>query len=91
MKGYNGWANYETWNTALYFTQDGQFEGHLPDYVDDVCGLARIIESEVWEYVNDDLNGSGYIADMVGVAVSEVNWYELAETLLADYDPDVID
>lgn len=91
MSSYNGWTNHKTWNTALYFIQDGQFDDYLSDYVDDVYGLAQTIESEVREYVNNDLNGSGYVMDMIDAALGEVNWRELAETLLEDYEPETED
>jgi hypothetical protein len=39
-----------------------------------------------WVEENWDLPVSGFAADLVGAALSEVNWYEIAEALVDDLE-----
>ena len=81
MSGYNGWKNYETWLTNLWHGDSlNEYylelfrEGNLtnPVEADDVKDY---IESLIFE---DVLPESGFIADLVNGAMSEVDWREIA-------------
>ena len=94
---YNGWTNYETWNVALWLDNDrteyevtrskarayriggalhegrtaaGEFADWLQEYVDET---RPEIPASMW-------------SDLLSAAFSEVNWYEIAENLLAEDD-----
>lgn len=98
---YNGWTNYETWNVKLWMDNDeGSYfywEEAAQDAFDNADGetgeekrdnavgdLSRQIEREIKDAA-PDLGASTY-ADLLGTALSEVNWYEIAESLLDDVD-----
>ncbi len=83
-KTYNGWANYETWATALWLANDpGTYENarrivltandawhaqlDLRYYVEDLPDIAAAIES------------ASLASDLLGAALSEINWKEIAE------------
>lgn len=92
--GYNGWTNYETWAVALWLDNDeGSHEywnENAQDALDTVEGdkeqaaadLAEGIKGWVTEMAPD--LGASMFADLLNAAISEVNWYEIAEGYLAD-------
>ena len=90
MTTYNGWTNYETWNVKLWLDND---EGTY----DEVRAMARRSRSaydlgqELREFVLDgmpDLGASMY-ADILGAALRDVNWQEIAEAYREDEDAEV--
>ena len=81
-KEYNGWTNYATWNVALWLDNEQGSHSHFVERAaaleDETWALAKEIE----EYVREgapDLDASTY-ADLLGAALSSVNWYEIAES-----------
>ena len=68
---YNGWTNYETWLTNLWFSE-------YFDYLSEDGCLTDIRES-VEEHM-DELIGnerSGFLGDVIGTFMGEVNWKEI--------------
>jgi hypothetical protein len=91
-KEYNGWTNYETWVVALWMDNEqgsqSYWEEVATEYMDadnaednDTNGLAERLKSEHEEALPEV---QGFAADLLGAAMSEVDWYEIAEHLLAD-------
>lgn len=81
MSGYNGWKNYETWLTNLWHGDS------LNDYYLEIFregNLTNPVEADdVKDYIeslifDDVLPESGFIADLVNGAMSEVDWREIA-------------
>jgi len=86
-KEYNGYTNYETWLVALWINND---EG-LQDYVMEMAarsdGYAYHLADDMKAYFEDDKPElSGMWADMLGAALSEVDWDDLGETFMRDYE-----
>ncbi len=76
---YNGWANYETWNVALWIDNE-------PGSYEERCRMARRAASpadlagylKAWvEEMAPDL-GASMFSDLLSAALSEVDWYEIA-------------
>lgn len=96
-KRYNGWKNYETWLVGLWLDNDaGSYsqwderareiysESEATQYSSrrDVASsdLAKEIQDEVEEA--NPLPSSGLYTDLLTGALSEVDWYEVAEHYL---------
>lgn len=100
-KEYNGWTNYETWNVALWMDNEQGSNEYWREVAEEVyagtdeedvkeartrdavtCLAARIEEAH--EEAMPEVTGC--FADLLGAAMQEVNWEEIAEHLLADLE-----
>jgi len=95
---YNGWTNYETWGVALWLSNDeGTYnlvremagEARESDRAttgymgaDAASVLADALEDMVKTNAPD--MGASMYADLLGAALSEVNWYEIAQNILSE-------
>ena len=84
-KEYNGWTNYETWVTKLWLDND---EGSYRYWADqaagsDIATLANQLKAEHAEAIPETMH-TGLFADLLTAALSEVNWDEIAESLIED-------
>lgn len=79
-RSYNGWSNYETWCVALWIDNEEsmQSEAHeMGERAIDPHRLADALKNWI-EEMQPDLGASMW-ADMLGAAMSEVDWREIAE------------
>ena len=100
-EGYNGWKNYETWNVALwidndqstYYTRQEMAQQAYDDAEQDdedermreaTRELAQALENWIDE-MRPPMEASMF-ADLLGAALSEVDWYEIAENFLEDVE-----
>ena len=74
---YNGWSNRETWLINLW----NVFEGYQDDF-NDVYEFSQFMKNEFEELCPPIVFESSVFADLFGGAISNINWYELAEGLL---------
>ena len=84
---YNGWTNYATWRVNLEI-----FDGLDPTSYfsafdpEDVSGLADSLKQYAEEVIFECSEvPDGLARDYAFAFLSEVNWYEIAEHLIADY------
>lgn len=94
-KEYNGWTNYETWAVKLWMDNyDGFWDSSASDAfesaeADDnftkeenaIYSLGESIKSHHEEVMPEV---QGVFADLLNAAMSEVNWHEIAEALIAN-------
>lgn len=87
---YNGWSNYATWRVQL------EIFDNIP--IDDFAGFERLNEwrepdphalaaamKERAEYYIECSSEAGLARDYAMAFLSDVNWYELAKHMIADY------
>ena len=80
LAGYNGWANWATWNANLW---DGEVFYEMiqdaKDSGDDKMEVAAMLEG----YYNDaaeSLGAQGFFSDVISSAVNEIDWEEIVES-----------
>jgi len=79
-KEYNGWTNYATWRVNL-------------EIIDGIEIETKMCAESIKEYVEDVVfsqyelgNGSHLVEDYARAFVSEVNFYEIAESINSEID-----
>ena len=92
----NGWSNYETWLVNLWFDNQEYSQTVLRQFAKDSIRCAelhgrdrdnaayecsKMIRNEVEENTPEV---EGMFADLLQSALSEVNWYEIAEHIVDD-------
>ena len=98
MTEYNGWTNYETWlvklwmdneeGSYLYWQEQARCVVVLGDAAihraeSDAYELAMSLKDHHEEAV-EELAAEGFISDLLNAAMSEVNWQEIATSLIGD-------
>jgi hypothetical protein len=90
-KGYNGWTNYETWNWYLWHGDnvEDEFGDIVRDHDRDVYKVSKAIEEWTDQLAeNYTMPTNGFFADILNAAISEVNWYEIAEHIVEEIEPE---
>lgn len=97
---YNGWTNYETWAVALWIDNDQYTAERAREMTREIGDEPRInkltgrdqtayeLGKALREWVEEEmlpaLGDASLQADLLGAAVSEVNWQEIAENYLSE-------
>ena len=98
MSEYNGWTNYETWCVNLWITNDQGSQDYWNESAESAleavppavftreenaaCRLADQLK-QTFEDESPLADQPGLYADLLNAALSEVNWCEIAKSLLA--------
>lgn len=91
QKGYNGWTNYETWATKLWLDNDQGSYDYWCERTEELVGTgmpepAHPLAQELRDTHEEALPElQGFASDLLRGAFSEINWYEIAESLIEDY------
>ena len=83
MSGYNGYKNYETWCVNLWLDNEPSTQNDMVELAKQYRGrgpyeLARAIKNYIKER-KPEATEWGLFDDLLGAALSEVDWYELAD------------
>jgi hypothetical protein len=89
-KGYNGWKNYETWLVALWINNDQGTQEIALDMARQYKGmehenyeLSHALKDWIEEQ-NPLSDNADLFTDLLNAALSEVDWYEIAESFFED-------
>jgi dTDP-4-dehydrorhamnose reductase len=85
MSKYNGWTNYATWRVNLEMFDSVTVLEFCGRPATDVGELADEIKSFAEEII-DQGSQEGYARSYAFAFLSEVNWYEIAEHMIKDYE-----
>jgi hypothetical protein len=90
---YNGWTNYETWAVALWLDNDERTYHEIRDLVEEHKDKELFVLADVLrDYVLDleDIyavrSKTSLASDLLGAALEEVDWYEIAENYREDVE-----
>jgi hypothetical protein len=101
MSKYNGWTNYETWCVNLWLGNDQGSDEYWRETAQEIWNeaetehsftrderatldLADRLKDEIEE--NNPITEAMLYSDLLSAAISEVNWYEIAEHFIYDVD-----
>lgn len=89
-KRYNGWTNYETWNVKLWMDEGSyrywqEASEEVWDDSEYEHEFLRKMSNRLFEEFSEaQPEVTGMWADLLGAALSKVNWYEIAESFVGD-------
>ncbi len=82
---YNGWTNYATWRVNLEIFDGASWNdyyiGSFPDAYDLGLALKEHAESLICDYKSETTLAQDYALAFL----SDVNWHEIAQHMIADY------
>lgn len=97
-RGYNGYTNYETWVVCLWIDNtEGDYRYWreiAEEALESADGDRDQARTDLADLLKDALNEAapsveGLWADLLQGALSEVDWYEVAETRLPEEESEV--
>ena len=79
-KKYKGWTNYETWLVNLWLSND-QYDELMIDMAKHSKGVYSLMEKikDLIEELNPLKDNADVFSDLLNDAISECNFYEIAE------------
>lgn len=90
-KTYSGWTNYETWCVNLHIgNNESEYQAvmRVARDAEDAYDLAKSLKETYSDIANEIMAESNQEcsmwADLLGAALSEVNWCEIAEHLISE-------
>src|SRR5579859_6347520 len=101
-KTYNGWTNYETWNAKLWIDNERSsyeywrdqsrsiFRRAVADQYNTQSERASHTLADQLKSEHEDAipECSGMYADILSAAMSEINWDEIARSMIEDLEND---
>jgi hypothetical protein len=97
-KTYNGWSNYETWVVKLWMDNEEGTYNYWQEIVQTAVDDADHDDDDWQHDITRDLSErlkdeheealpevQGFAADLLNAAMGEVDWYEIAGSMVDDY------
>lgn len=93
-RGYNGWANWETWNFMLWHGDDmrqcvNELAEHNHDKIE-YGDVHQLIEGYIDNLMEqEEYPTTGFIGDAIGMAIQRLDIHEIAQYIYDDMDNDL--
>ena len=84
---YNGWTNYATWRVNLEMVDGSDWHTRIDDECE-AYELAPMLKEWAEEWIEQS-SDEGFARDYALAFLSDVNWYEIAKHLIAEYAEEV--
>jgi len=83
---YNGWSNYETWAVKLWIDNEYAEYLHWQQKARQSKSRRALADQlKVWVEENNPLiDANNMYTDLLGAALSDVNWWEIAGNMLEE-------
>ena len=81
---YYGWTNWETWSYMLWADSTGLSDWYREYAIENkstIDDIVEMLEKEVWQNYEEQII-TGFFVDIVSNAIREINFYEIAESIL---------
>lgn len=97
---YNGWSNYETWVVKLWIDNEEGSYNYWRERAQEVANEYGKEDSDGKQTLATELQEQheeaqpetrGVFADLLGHAMGRVDWWEIAENMLDDVEPEATD
>ena len=90
---HEGWTNYETWAVKLHMDNEEPSYLHWKERTEEVADEEKDRDDAITELAHELENEhqetlpelQGFAGDLLQGAFSEVNWHEIAESLIGEY------
>lgn len=90
-EGYQGWSNYETWVVKLWIDNEEESYNYWQERAKELIRERRehLISDELKEGHEEAVEDAGIaeagvFTDLLNSALGEVNWYEIAQSILEE-------
>lgn len=83
---YNGWHNYATWRINLEIFDGFDMSDYYQTYMLKTYEFGQYLKDYVDEILFMDIRQDSLAVDYARAFLQEVNWYEIAEHLIKDYE-----
>jgi len=84
-KKHQGWANYETWAVSLWLNNEESSYKYWHREARTAPDVESLVDQMKEEISDEAPELEGLWADLLGAALSEVNWYEIAEEFYEEH------
>lgn len=88
---YNGWTNYQTWNYNLWIDNEQGLYNYWRERAKELSKeenskyhLSEELKSELED--NNPIQEAGVYSDLLGAAISSIDFYKIAENLLDEVE-----
>ena len=85
---YNGWHNYPTWRIALEIFDGFDMSDYYQTYMLKTYDFGQFLKEYADDIIFMDIppNNNSLAIDYAGAFLQDVNWYEIANHLIQDYE-----
>ena len=88
---YNGYPNYQTWNVSLWLDNDEGTYRFFREVVKETRPTEWELSNQLKDYVEESnplSDNASMFSDLLGHALDNVDYHEIAENILSEFEDD---